>query len=185
MRRYLVLALCLAAAGSAGSPSPGWQQLAAANLDVQLSNQQGRPVTFYRDMVQGRTTVVNFIFTNCTTVCPMLTAQFRQLKEETAKMNIHDVQLVSVSVDPERDSAAALAHFAAESKAGWTFLTGSEADVKKLLDAFHLPLTQREGHTSRFVVANGSSGLWTSVDGFSEVKEIVSLVEEARRQRGH
>ncbi len=74
--------------------------------------------------------------------------------------------------------------FAAESQAGWVFLSGSEGSVKKLLETFNLPLQQRDGHTSRFVIANGLVGRWTSIDGFTDVNEIVKLVREARQQSG-
>jgi len=173
-------ALLLTWSALAAEPSSQWQKLTPAQLSVQLSDQQGRPTNFYRDLVAGKTTVINFIFTDCTQVCPMLTAQFRDLEKQAAAMAIKDVQLVSVSVDPEKDTAAALRRFAADSQAGWTFLSGNEASVKKLLEAFHLPLQQRDGHTSRFVIASDTLGKWTSVDGFSDVNEILKLVGEAK-----
>lgn len=183
-RNLVVLAVAFGGLAAAGGPASTWQPLAPVELEVRLANQHGRPVNFYADLVAGKITAVNFIFTNCTQVCPMLTAQFRALEREAAARGIKDAQLVSVSVDPERDTAAALRRFASESQAGWTFLSGSEANVKKLLETFHLPLQQRDGHTSRFVVVNGVSGQWTSIDGFTSVNEIVKLVEEARQQGG-
>lgn len=176
----VLLLTCMAQAQEAAHSQ--WQPLAPADLEVRLADQQGRSTNFYRDLVAGKTTVINFIFTECTQVCPMLTAQFRALEKQAAELAIKDVQLVSVSVDPERDTAAALRRFAADSQAGWIFLSASEVNVKKLLEAFRLPLQQRDGHTSRFVIASGPLGKWTSVDGFSDVNEILKLVAEVRAQ---
>ena len=178
----VVLALLFGRAACANGSSQ-WQALAPAELEVPLTNQDGQVLTFYGDLVQGKVAVINFIFTNCTQACPMLTAQFRALEKEAAAQGITDLHLVSVSVDPERDTAAALRRFASESQAGWAFLSGSEAQIKKLLGSFHLPLRQRDGHTSRFVIANGISGQWSSIDGFTDVREIIKLVQEARQQR--
>lgn len=179
-----ILSVVFGGLTAAAGPASNWQPLAPEELEVRLANQHGRQVNFYADLIAGKITAVNFIFTNCTQVCPMLTAQFRALEKEAAARGIKDAQLVSVSVDPERDTAAALKRFASESQAGWTFLSGSEANVKKLLDTFHLPLQQRDGHTSRFVIVNGISGRWTSIDGFASVSEITKLVEGARQQGG-
>ena len=183
-RNLAFLAVVFGGLATAGGPASDWQPLAPRELEVKLANQHGRPVNFYGDLIAGKITAVNFIFTNCTQACPMLTAQFRALEKQAEARGIRDAQLVSVSVDPERDTAEVLKRFASDSQADWTFLSGSEANVKKLLDAFHLPLQQRDGHTSRFVIVNGLSGRWTSVDGFTDVGAIVKLIEDARHPGG-
>jgi protein SCO1 len=179
-RVFLLSALLLPFLIQAEEPASQWQALTPAQLGVRLTDQQGRTVDFYKDLMAGKTTVINFIFTECTQVCPMLTAQFRAIEKQAAAASMKGIQLVSVSVDPERDTAAALRRFAAESEANWIFLSGSEVNVKKLLEAFHLPLQQRDGHTSRFVIASDAAGKWTSVDGFSDVNDIVKLAGDAR-----
>ena len=40
--------------------------------DVPVLTQDGKSVRFYSDLVKGKTLAVNFVFTNCKTICPML-----------------------------------------------------------------------------------------------------------------
>src|ERR1044071_2568052 len=74
--------------------------------DVALVDQNGRSVRFYSDMVKGKTVVVNFIFTSCTTVCSPMGANFAALQQRLGDRS--DVALLSVSIDPTTDTPARL-----------------------------------------------------------------------------
>ncbi len=96
-----------------------------------LLDQRGEPYT--NDAMLGHATVVDFIFTRCTSSCPRLTARMADLQGrlEAAKS---DVKLVSFSVDPENDTPPVLAQYAAAvhaDTARWTFVTGPVNDVSK------------------------------------------------------
>ncbi len=178
IRAFLLsLALCFT---SFASDQADWQTLTPADLSVRLTDQNGKSVEFYDGLIKGKTVVINFVFTNCNQACPMLTAQFRALERKTTELGLDGVSFVSVSIDPERDDVGALARFAEKLHADWTFLTGGESDIRKLLDAFHLPLRDRDNHTSRFVISNGTTGRWTSVDGFTRASSIAQLIQEAQ-----
>jgi cytochrome oxidase Cu insertion factor (SCO1/SenC/PrrC family) len=72
------------------------------------------------------------------------------------------VRLVSISVDPERDSPAALAAYAATYNAGseWTFLTGSRKNVDDVLRRLGQLTAELRAHTSLFIVGNAATGHW-------------------------
>src|SRR5215213_3472068 len=55
----------------------------AANYfsDVQLINQDGKPVRFYSDVLKGKTVVVNAFFTTCTSVCPPMNRNMEKIQE--------------------------------------------------------------------------------------------------------
>src|SRR5262245_16934674 len=72
--------------------------------DVALVNQHGERVHFYRDLVKGRVVAINFIFTTCSTVCPLLGVQFSTLRELMGDRVGQDVTLISLSVDPVVDT---------------------------------------------------------------------------------
>src|SRR5262249_7101011 len=71
------------------SPSPTTDAPSAvASLkfpDIKVYDQYGKPKIFYTPLVKGKTVAVNFIFTTCTTICPPLTATFRQVQQELDK----------------------------------------------------------------------------------------------------
>ncbi len=76
--------------------------------------------------LKGKVWVANFIFTNCETVCPPMTANMSQLQDKLKSADV-DVELVSFSVDPERDTPEKLVAFSEKFDAdlsNWHFLTG-------------------------------------------------------------
>lgn len=87
-----------------------------------LTTQIGETVD--EGIFEGRVTIVDFVFTNCTFVCPTLTQKMLYLQEQLSGT---DCRLVSISVDPERDTPERLAEHARRigaDTARWTFLTG-------------------------------------------------------------
>lgn len=95
-----------------------------------LTTQDGAPFT--GDDFIGRVSIVDFVFTSCTFVCPTLTQKMLQLQHALADT---DVRLVSVSVDPQRDTPERLREHAARVGADtrrWTFLSGPWDEVVRL-----------------------------------------------------
>ncbi|HZU81991.1 MAG TPA: SCO family protein [Polyangiaceae bacterium] len=94
-----------------------------------LVDQRGEP---YSDQaMRGRVSVVDFIFTRCTSSCPRLTARMADLQARLRRQA--DVRFVSFSVDPENDTPAVLAAYASRAGADparWTFVTGPLDDVE-------------------------------------------------------
>lgn len=83
-----------------------------------------------RSDLLGRPWVASFIFTNCTDVCPLISARMALLRDRLDReLPGHDVRLVSFSVDPARDTPEVLGRYA-EGFGGsppgeWAFLTGT------------------------------------------------------------
>lgn len=81
--------------------------------------------------LRGDVWVASFVFTNCTGVCPLITARMARLRDSLAADGLlgEEVRLVSFSVDPARDTPEALRDYADRFDAGpppgWAFLTGS------------------------------------------------------------
>jgi protein SCO1/2 len=99
--------------------------------DFQLLSQTGEP--FDRKTLDGKIWVADFIFTNCTGPCPRMSSHLRRVQTQTAELG--DVRLVSFSVDPERDTPAALAEYAKRFRAvpgRWFFLTGDRSTLDAL-----------------------------------------------------
>src|SRR5262245_8161443 len=76
--------------------------------------------------LEGKVWVADFIFTACQEACPLLSQRMQELARRTKHLG-PDFHLVSISVDPERDTPARLAEYAARYGANpvrWSFLTG-------------------------------------------------------------
>ncbi len=95
-----------------------------------LTDERGRP--FGRDDLLGKVWVADFVFTSCSDACPRLTQRMRSLQD---RLDPHGrVGLLSISVDPERDTPEKLrAYGEAYGARGdlWRFLTGSPTEVQR------------------------------------------------------
>ncbi len=134
MKRALMVVVVALVAGCYRGPDP----LAAdPNMDVMsipsftLTDQTGAERTEAIFKHPG-VTVLDFTFTSCTLVCPPMNTQMLRLQRECEDL---PVRIVSISVDPERDTPLKLAGHAAALGANtntWTFLTGDFETVKRI-----------------------------------------------------
>lgn len=99
-----------------------------------LTDQDGRQVHFFDDLIKGKVVVINFIFTSCSDSCPLETARLRQVQKLLGDRVGKDVFFYSISIDPLSDTPAVLKAYAQRFQVGpgWQFLTGEFADVTEL-----------------------------------------------------
>jgi protein SCO1/2 len=98
--------------------------------DFTLTDQDGQPFTL--SSLQGKVVLIDFIFTSCPGPCPLLSLKFSQLQQRLGERLGKDVMLLSVTIDPKRDTPAVLKDYAQRYQAnlqGWKFLTGSTRDI--------------------------------------------------------
>jgi protein SCO1/2 len=130
----------------------------------------------------GKVWVADFFYTTCPGPCPMLTSRFSEVQK--ALGTEPDVRLVSISVDPEKDTTEVLKAYAERFKAGehWLFLTGKKDDIYSLArDGFKLPLADAtaEGapiiHTTRLILVDKTGTVRGFYEGATEsgVQEVV------------
>ena len=148
---------------------------------VTVVRADGSMVPFQKDIDDGKPVILNFIYTTCTAICPVMTQTFAEVQKRLGD-DKGKVRMVSISIDPEEDTPPRLAEYAKRYNAGsqWQFYTGTlEASiaVQKAFDAYrgdkmnHLPLT---------LVRSAPGKPWVRMDGFATpddiVKEYRSLV---------
>jgi protein SCO1/2 len=144
--------------------SPSALPVLATAPAFSLTDQEGRTVS--SDQLRGKVAIVGFIYTNCPDICPMLTNQMRglQLKLKDAGLLGTEAQLMSITVDPERDTPAVLAQYAKEHGAEtgtWRFLTGEpEAIRQTIVKGFLLPVEKEMAAADSH--NHGSTGAATS-----------------------
>jgi protein SCO1 len=182
----LATAFGLVAAASSfaheAKPGAGAVQSHALTLsipDVQVLDQSGRQLDFYRDLVKGKTVAINFIFTTCEAVCPVTTAVMRDAQTQTTAKS--GVQFISISVDPQTDRPAVLGRYAARYQAqpGWAFVTGDRAQIEKLLKAFGVAVANKNEHTPLVFVGNDRVSEWTRISGLAPASQLAQAVDRA------
>lgn len=148
--------------------------------DVPVLDQHGNKLHFYTDLIKDKTVAINFIFTNCTTICPPLAATFARLQKEMGDKVGKDVHLISISVDPVTDTPERLKAWGAKFKAGpgWTFVTGEKQEMDKLLNALGAAVSKREDHTPAMIIGNDLKGVWTRTYGLAKTNQIIGLIND-------
>jgi cytochrome oxidase Cu insertion factor (SCO1/SenC/PrrC family) len=146
--------------------------------EVDVLDQNGNAVHFYSDLIKGKTVAINFIFTNCTTICPPLAATFARVQKEMGDKVGKDVHFISISVDPLTDTPERLKAWGAKFKAGagWTFVTGNKEQIDKLLYALGASVSRREDHSPTVIVGNDLKGVWTRTYGLARSAQMVGLI---------
>jgi len=147
--------------------------------DVEVLDQEGKTLHFYSDLVKGKTVAINFIFTNCTTICPPLAATFARVQKDMGDKVGKDVHFISLSVDPLTDTPERLKAWGAKFKAGadWTFVTGNKQEMDELLNALGAYVSRREDHTPSVIIGNDTKGVWTRTYGLAKTSQMVALIE--------
>ena len=147
--------------------------------DVEVLDQEGNSLHFYSDLVKGKTVAINFIFTNCTTICPPLAATFARVQKEMGEKVGKDVHFISISVDPLTDTPERLKAWGAKFKAGagWTFVTGNKEEMDTLLNALGASVSKREDHTPSVIIGNDARRVWTRTYGLAKISQMVAVIE--------
>jgi protein SCO1/2 len=85
--------------------------------------------------LRGKVLAITFIFASCTDTCPLLTAKMVGIQNKLGASFGPQVNFVSITVDPERDTPAILKSYADRHQAntaGWAFLTGTPAEIREV-----------------------------------------------------
>src|SRR3954447_23451832 len=86
--------------------------------NVALTTQDGKTVRLYDDLLKGKSVAINVIFTECTDVCPLETANLVQLQRVLGARVGREIFFYSISIDPKRDTPAVLKAYAEKFGAG-------------------------------------------------------------------
>lgn len=172
---------CKAEKGDAADPAdrPGHMPLP----DVPLVDQDGRPVRLEEDLIGSRVVALNFVFTTCTTACPLLGVRFGQLQHELGARLGKEFGLVSISVDPANDTPERLKQWLARYDAGpgWSFVTGRKPDIDRVLKSLGVYTPSKNDHPSAVVFLDGRTGRSRRLSGLLGAAK---LAEELRTFAG-
>jgi protein SCO1/2 len=143
--------------------------------DVTLQDEHGRAVQL-RELLSGdRPVAVNFIFTSCTTICPVMTATMLQLQRELTDQDVKPL-FVSISIDPDFDTVETLGGYARRFGADWTFLTGNRADVLEVLQSFSAWRGSKNNHAAITLFRSaGGADRWTRIEGLASAKTLSEI----------
>jgi|CXWL01.1.fsa_nt_gi protein SCO1/2 len=176
-RNFKIAGLLLAAASFLPLPSmaeeaadaPEYYQLVAdyKTPDVSVVRQDGKKLSFLKELDDGRPVIMNFVFASCSAICPMLSHIFSKVQGQLEKEG-QKFHLVSISIDPENDTPAKLTEYAHKFEAGanWDFYTGTVQSSIAIQKAFNAYRGDKMNHSSVMVMRSAPGKKWVRLDGF-------------------
>ena len=152
--------------------------------NVELITQDGKRVHFYDDLVKDRRVVIQFMFTRCKDICPVITHHLAEVQRMLGGRVGRDIFFYSISLSPEEDTPKDLRAFAKEHGAGpgWTFLTGKPEDIlllRRSLGFFYNNAKEdadRNNHSGMLVVGTEPLTRWAMCQGGAKPEWIATVI---------
>ena len=143
--------------------------------DVELVRDDGRHVRLPAEMNDGRPVVLAFIYTSCTTVCP-LTSQTLSMVQQKLGEARDRVHIMSISIDPEQDTPARLREYAKIFHAGpqWQHYTGTLAASQGAQRAFDVYRGDKMDHAPAVLIRRAPGAEWVRIDGFATPEQVLA-----------
>lgn len=176
-------ALCFQASSAALSqqlPASGRLQYHGDYFpNIILRDQDGRSVRFYDDMIRNKVVAINFIYTTCTDICPLDTAQLRLVQQQLGARLGRDIFMYSISING--DSPEALRRFMRtyDVAPNWQFLTGSQEDVTRLQRLLGLRVidpNDLRGHNASVVLGNERTAQWIRRSAYENPRNLTEIL---------
>jgi len=147
--------------------------------NLELINQDGETVRFFDDVLKDKVVVISFIFTNCEGACPLITHKLTQVRDRIEGLIGDPVQFVSLSIDPARDTPAAMKEFAETHQAdhaGWTFLTGDAGNLDNIIKRLGQYTTDIEAHSTMLLAGNVNEAHWIKIQPHEQPPQIAEKI---------
>jgi protein SCO1 len=142
--------------------------------DVALTRSDGQKVLLRHELEDGPPVILNFIFTSCPGICPMMTQVFAQLQRTLNEEN-GTVVLASISIDPEQDTPARLRDYAAKlgSRGDWRYYTGTVQASESVQRAFDVYNGDKMSHNPVTFMHVGPGQNWQRIDGLATASDLL------------
>lgn len=135
-----------------------------------------------RELAAGKVCAVQFVFTSCVTICPLLGALFSSVQRELDDKTRSRSLLLSISVDPENDTPSKLRRFLERHHAGpgWRALLLSRSDLSRLLAALGEDASSPTLHSPQTIILDSQGEESTRLRELAKASEVVAALRAAK-----
>jgi protein SCO1 len=145
--------------------------------EVTLVDMMGAKVSLDSVLDYEGPVLMQFIFTTCPTICPVMSATFSAAQDKFGA-DLDKIRMVSISIDPEHDTPERLRKYAEQFKAKpqWHFLTGSLADIVTIQKAFNAYRGNKMRHEPFTYLRPSPEAPWIRFDGLMGADALVAEI---------
>ncbi len=148
--------------------------------DVTLVDQHGVKHNLPELLTNNKPVIVSYIFTTCTTICPVLTATLASAYNDLSETNPSPT-IVSISIDPQEDTPAKLLEYAKKygKRRDWYFLTGDPGSIEITQRSMNAYRGSKLNHAPLTYIKPPSSSHWVRIEGFTSAGALVNEYRNA------
>lgn len=154
--------------------------------DVKMVDANDKEVSL-RDSLDGSGPVMlNFIFTTCTTICPVMSSTFSEVQAKLGGKR-NKIRIISISIDPEHDTPSKLNAYAKRFDAGaqWSFLTGTIENSIAVQRAFDIYRGDKMNHEPVIFMRKGADQPWVRINGFIAADDLLREYDQLTNKKNN
>ena len=143
-----------------------------------LIDHEARQHELTGELTEGALVVINFNYTTCDSICPIGNDVMARLHSQVDQVDGRPVRLLSITIDPARDTVARLNAAARQFEAGdnWLWLTGDPPDIESLLQRLDADIADIELHDPVFLVGDVASGRFYRSLSMPDAEELLAML---------
>jgi len=143
-----------------------------------LLDADGRAVALGELLGADKPVMINFIFTSCSAICPVMAATFARVQQQLG-VRRDRVRLVSVTIDPAYDTPERLREYAMRfhARPDWHFLTGEQDAIRRVQEAFDAYRGNKSNHVPLTILRAGRGESWVRVEGLASPDQLLRELE--------
>lgn len=147
--------------------------------DLAVTDQNGKVLKFYTDLVKNKKVIVNFIFTTCNGICPTTGGHTSKLQAALGSRLGKDVFLITITTDPKNDTPERMKAWSRKYSPapGWTLITGSVENVTRLLQVFTGDGVNTGYHVPAVCIVDDAKKFQDWTYALAPVEEILRMID--------
>ncbi len=152
--------------------------------DIALVRSDGAHVKLEQELEDGRPVLLDFIYTTCTTTCPVMSLTFAEVQQRLGPQAAR-VKMVSISIDPEEDTPRRLTEYSKRFRAGaqWSFYTGTLQASIAAQRAFDVYRGDKMNHTPATLFRSAPGQPWVRLEGLATPDNLLSELRPVLAQK--
>ena len=145
---------------------------------MELIDQEARRRDLTGELTKDALVIINFNYTTCESICPIGNDVMAQLDDRVDQVDGRPIRLLSITIDPARDTVAKLNAAARQFEASdrWVWLTGDPREIDRVLRSFDVAVADIELHDPIFIVGDAATGRYYRSLSMPTPDELIDLL---------